>query len=278
MLDVLKFLAAPLAACLILVTILGYFGIHVLRREVIFVDLALAQIAAMGAVVAFIFGHEPGSAPSFVFSLGATIVGAAIFSLSRVRQVRVPQEAIIGITYVVASAATILIADRAPEGAEHLRELLAGAILWATWPAVGKLLLITIVVGALHLWLGRRFIGITERAEQAFSEGVRVRWWDFVFYVSFGLVITVSVEIAGVLMVFAYLVAPAIIAIVSSDRWAARIGIAWGLGALASVAGLMASYRWDLPSGPAIVCSLGLFLLIFAAWRCLRFPGRVPLG
>ena len=194
------------------------------------------------------------------------------------RQVRVPQEAIIGITYVVASAATILVADRAPEGAEHLRELLAGAILWATWPAVGKVLLITLVVGALHLWLGRRFIDITERAEQAFTEGVRVRWWDFVFYVSFGLVITVSVEIAGVLMVFAYLVAPAIIAIVSSDRWAARIAIAWGLGALASVAGLVASYRWDMPSGPAIVCSLGLFLLIFAAWRTVRHAGKVPMA
>ena len=278
MLDVLKFLAAPFAACLILVTILGYFGIHVLRREVIFVDLALAQIAAMGAVVAFIFGHEPGSVPSFVFSLGATVIGAAIFSLSRARQVRVPQEAIIGITYDVTSAATILVADRAPEGAEHLRELLAGAILWTTWPAVGKILLVTLAVGALHLWLGRRFIGITERVEQAFSEGVRVRWWDFVFYVSFGLVITVSVEIAGVLMVFAYLVAPAIIAIVSSDRWTARIAIAWALGALASVAGLVASYRWDLPSGPAIVCSLGLLLLIFAAVRSLRVSGESPLG
>ena len=132
MLDVLGFLAAPFAACMVLVVALGYLGLHVLLRKVIFVDLALAQIAAMGAVVAFVFGHEVGSLASFAFSLGAAICGAAIFTWSRSRRERVPQEAIIGITYVIASAATILIADRAPEGAEHIKELLAGAILWVT--------------------------------------------------------------------------------------------------------------------------------------------------
>ena len=132
MLDVLGFLAAPFAACMVLVVALGYLGLHVLLRKVIFVDLALAQIAAMGAVVGFIFGHQPGSLASFAYSLGAAICGAAIFSWSRTRREKVPQEAIIGITYVIASAATILIADRAPEGAEHIKELLAGAILWVT--------------------------------------------------------------------------------------------------------------------------------------------------
>lgn len=270
MLEVLKFLAAPFAACLVLVGILGYFGLHVLRRKVIFVDLALAQIAAMGAVVALILGYEPGSAASFGFSLGATVLGAAVFSWTRTRRETVPQEAVIGITYVVASAATILIADRAPEGAEHIKELLAGAILWINWPTVVKDLLVCAAVGVFHYVFRRTFIRITEDPEGAFQAGLRVRGWDFLFYASFGLVITLSVEIAGVLMVFAFLVAPAIIALAVAASWTRRIAVAWAVGFLASSLGLLASYRWDLPSGPAVVCMLGLFLVVLAGWRLLR--------
>ncbi|MCB1035128.1 MAG: metal ABC transporter permease [Acidobacteria bacterium] len=270
MLDIFAFLAAPFAACLVLVGILGYLGLHVLLRKVIFVDLALAQIAAMGAVVAFVFGHEPGSPASFTFSLCAAFLGAAIFAATRARRERVPQEAIIGITYVVASAATILIADRAPEGAEHIKELLAGAILWVTWPVVVRDLLVCAAVGLFHWFFRHRFAQISEHPERAFEEGLSVRWWDFLFYLSFGVVITVAVEIAGVLMVFAYLVAPAIIALAASDRWSSRLGIAWILGLAASALGLGASYRWDLPSGPAIVCALGLFLVLFAAGSFFR--------
>lgn len=270
MIEVLHFLAAPFAACLILVAILGYFGLHVLLRGVIFVDLALAQIAAMGAVVAFVFGHQPGSKASFTFSLAAALLGAAIFSWSRSRRGKVPQEAIIGITYVVASAATILIADRAPEGAEHIKELLAGAIVWVTWPTVVKDLLVFIAVGLLHVRFRRRFGHISEDPEEAFAAGLKVRWWDFLFYASFGLVITLAVEIGGVLMVFTYLVAPAIIALALSGHWPARMVIAWTVGTLASALGLFASYTWDLPSGPAIVCVLGAFLVLFAAWRAVR--------
>ncbi len=274
MIDVLHFLAAPLAACLVLVGILGYFGIHVLLRKVIFVDLALAQIAAMGAVVAFYFGHEPGSKASFIYSLAAALFGAAIFSWTRVRRERVPHEAIIGITYVVASAATILIADRAPEGAEHVKELLAGAILWVTWETVVKDLLVCVAVGVLHYRFRHRFRRISEDPESAFEAGVGVRWWDFLFYASFGVVITLAVEIAGVLMVFAYLVAPAIIALASSDRWPVRIILAWAVGGAASVAGMLASYQWDLPSGPAIVCALGVFLVLFVLWRRFGLGNR----
>ena len=270
MLDALSFLAAPFAACVILVAALGYLGLHVLLRQVIFVDLALAQIAALGAVVAFFFGHEPGTLPSTLFSLAAATLGAAIFAASRTRRERVPQEAIIGITYVIASAATILIADRAPEGAEHIKELLAGAILWVTWPTVVKVLLVCVAVGLFHYLLRRRFMMISERPDDAFSSGINVRWWDFLFYVTFGVVITVSVEIAGVLMVFAYLVAPAIIALAAADGWASRIVLAWIVGLAASAFGLLASYRWDLPSGPAIVCVLGAFLVLFALWRRTR--------
>ena len=276
MLDMLSFLAAPFAACVVLVGALGYLGLHVLLRKVIFVDLALAQIAALGAVVAFYFGHEPGSLQSTLFSLTAAILGAAIFAGSRVRRERVPQEAIIGITYVIASAATILIADRAPEGAEHIKELLAGAVIWVTWPTVIKILAVCAAVGAAHYALRKRFTMISERPNEAFATGINVRWWDFLFYVTFGVVITVSVEIAGVLMVFAYLVAPAIIALAAADRWASRIALAWVVGLLASALGLLASYHWDLPSGPAIVCVLGLLLVLFAVWRHLRPAANGP--
>lgn len=280
MIEMLQFMAAPFAACLILVGVHGYLGLHVLRRQVIFVDLALAQIAALGAVVALIRGHQPGSAASFAYSLGATVLGAFVFSLTRSRQhdSKVPQEALIGITYVIASAAAILVADRAPEGAEHIKELLAGSILWVTWPVVLKDLLIYSVVGLFHYVFRRRFILISEDPERAYQEGMNVRLWDFLFYLSFGVIITLSVEIAGVLMVFSYLVAPAIIALGSSDRWGVRIAIAWVVGFLASAAGLIASYQVDFPSGPAIVCALGLCLLLFAGWRALRRRAPAAVG
>lgn len=270
MIDILQFLAAPFAACVVLVLILGYLGIHVLLREVIFVDLALAQIAAFGAVLAFYFGYEPESVHSFAFAFGAAAVGAAIFAFTRIRNARVPQEALIGITFVVASAATILVADRAPEGAEHIKELLAGALLWVSWKRVLGNALVCSLVGVFHYLFRKRFILISEDPERAFSEGMNVRWWDFLFYLSFGLVITLAVETAGVLMVFAYLVAPAIIAISTRTGWAGRLVVAWTVGLVASAGGLAASYRWDFPSGPAIVCSLGLILLLFAGWHLMR--------
>lgn len=270
MIDILQFLAAPFAACVVLVLILGYLGLHVLLRKVVFVDLALAQIAAFGVVVAFYFGYDPGSIHSFGFAFGASTLGAAIFSLTRLKDERVPQEALIGITFVIASAATILVADRAPEGAEHIKELLAGALLWVSWKRVLGLALLCLLVGAFHWALRKRFTLISEHPNRAFDEGVNVRWWDFLFYLSFGLVITLAVETAGVLMVFAYLVAPAIIALASRNSWEGRLIIAWIVGLVASAGGLAASYRWDLPSGPAIVCTLGLILFLFTLWRVAR--------
>lgn len=270
MLSVIEFLLAPLAACLVLVATLGYFGLHVLRREIIFVDLALAQIAALGTVVGFLFGHQPGSMGSLGYALATTVVGAAVLSFTRTRDSQVPQEAIIGLTYVVASAATILVADRAPEGAEHIKELLAGAIIWVTWPTVGKTLLVCLLVGAFHWLFRRNFIQISEDPDAAVERGLSLRFWDFLFYLSFGFVIVAAVEIAGVLMVFTYLVGPAIVALATSVRWEMRIATAWAIGTGASALGLFASYQWDFPSGPAIVCALALFLLAFGGWRMMR--------
>lgn len=269
MIGAIEFLAAPFLACLVVVAALGYFGLHVLRREIIFVDLALAQIAALGTVVGFIFGHDPGSPGSMAYALATTVLGAAILSFTRTRDPRVPQEAIIGLTYVVASAATILVADRAPEGAEHIKELLAGAVIWVTWPTVVKTLVVCALVGLFHWIFRRRFTGISEDPEAVQASGVSLRLWDFLFYLSFGFVIVVAVDIAGVLMVFAYLVGPALVALATTRSWMGAAAVAWTIGGVASALGLGASYAWDFPAGPAIVCILGLTLLAFAAWRLL---------
>jgi zinc/manganese transport system permease protein len=269
MLEMLEFMAAPFAACVVLVGIHAYLGLHVLLRGVIFVDLALAQIAALGTVIALVAGHPPGSFASITFSLGATILGAAIFSMTRMRSSKIPQEAIIGLTFVIASAAAILVADQAPEGAEQIKELLAGSILWVTWPRVVRIFMIYTAVGLFHYLFRRRFTLISEDPEKAFALGWNVRLWDFWFYASFGVVITLSVQIAGVLMVFSYLVAPAIIALAVSSNWPARIAIGCAVGLTGSILGLIASYRWDMPSGPAIVCFLGVILAFFVVTQLL---------
>lgn len=270
MIEVLQFLAAPFAASLLLTGILGYLGIHVILRRVIFVDLALAQIAAVGSLVGFLAGHDPGSSGSLAYSLAAALFGAAVFAWSRTRREKVPQEAVIGITYVVASALAILLADQAPEGAEHIKELLAGSILWVTWQQVLRDFIVFSLVGVFYYLLHRRFALISEDPERAFRAGIPVRLWDFLFYASFGVVITLAVSVGGVLVVFAYLVAPAILAVGGSDTWSRRLALAWAASALASVLGLAASYRWDLPAGPAVVCMLGVFLVLYAGWRKLR--------
>jgi zinc/manganese transport system permease protein len=264
MTQMLSFMAAPFAACLVLVGIHAYFGIHVIERRVLFVDLAVAQFAALGAVVGFVNGYHPGELGSTLYSMAFATLAAVLFALTRARDEKLPQEAIIGITFVVASAATILVADRAPEGAEHIKEMLSGSLLWVTWPTVIKDLIIYSAVGLFHWIFRRRFLLITEDPEEAFRRGWNVRWWDFLFYLSFGIIITFSVEIGGVLMVFAYLVIPACIAILLAVGMRPRLILGWVFGVVGSVIGLLASYYLDMPTGPAIVVVLGLMLI--AAW------------
>jgi len=270
MIAMLSFMAAPFAACLVLVGLHAYFGIHVIERRILFVDLAVAQFAALGAVVGFAFGQHPGEPGSALFSLVFATVAAALFALTRVRVESLPQEAIIGITFVVASAATILVADRAPEGAEHIKETLAGSLLWVTWPTVIKVLAIYVVVGLFHWLLRQRFLLITVDPEEAYRKGWRLRWWDFLFYLSFGVMITFSVEIGGVLMVFAYLVIPSCVAILLAVGMTARLAIGWSVGVVGSAVGLIASFYLDLPTGPTVVVVLGLILAAVWVFGVLR--------
>ncbi|MFQ5767386.1 MAG: metal ABC transporter permease, partial [Acidobacteriota bacterium] len=188
--EMLSFMAAPFAACLVLVGIHAYFGIHIIARRVLFVDLAVAQFAALGAVFGFAMGHHPGEVGSTLYSMGFATLAAALFASTRVRHEKIPQEAIIGITFVAASAAAILVADRAPEGAEHIKETLAGSLLWVTWPTVIQDLFIYAGVGLFHWFLRKQFLLISMDPAEAFRRGWRVRWWDFLFYTSFGIIIT----------------------------------------------------------------------------------------
>jgi zinc/manganese transport system permease protein len=253
----------PLAACLIIVAIHSYLGLHVIAREVIFVDLSLAQMAALGSAVAILAGSQPDSTSAFLYALGFTTLGAVIFALTRTHERgRVPQEAIIGIVYVVASAAAILVADRTPRGGEAIKDILVGSLLWVTWPVIGRLAAIYAVVGVFHWLLRGRFLTISFHPEVAAAGGWNVRWWDFLFYLSFGLVITFSVPIAGVLLVFSFLVVPAAVAFQFTRRQGALVVTSWIAGVVASAAGLWFSFRYDLPTGPLIVCAFGVVLLV----------------
>jgi zinc/manganese transport system permease protein len=260
----------PLVACLVIVAIHSYLGLHVIAREVIFVDLSLAQMAALGSAVAILAGSQPDSTAAFLYALGFTSLGAALFALTRSDEKgRVPQEAIIGIVYVVASAAAILVADRTPRGGEAIKDILVGSLLWVTWPTIARLAAVYAALGLFHWVLRRRFLTISFQPEIALAKGWRIRWWDFLFYLSFGIVITFSVPIAGVLLVFSFLVVPAAIAFQFTRRYGALALVAWLAGAVASASGLLVSFHYDLPTGPIVVCMFGLLLLVAFAVRRL---------
>jgi zinc/manganese transport system permease protein len=255
----------PLAICFVYAGIHGYLGIHVLTRKVIFVDLAMAQVAALGATYALVLGYDPvrpeDATAVFLFSLSFTILAAAVFAFTRMRHEKVPQEAFIGIVYASAAAIAILVLAKSPHGGEQLRYMLAGNILLVTEDKVAGTTILYSIVGLFHWIFRRRFFQITFDPEQAIAEGVRVRWWDFLFYASFGVVITSSVAVAGVLLVFAYLVVPASIAILFAQSVRSRIIVGWSIGVGVSVIGMTASYHGDLPTGPSIV---GCFAAVLA--------------
>jgi len=262
----------PFLACLILTGIHVYLGIHVISRKVIFVDIALAQIAALGGTVAFLAGYDPRSEGAYWCSLAFAVLAAMVFALTRTRHERVPQEAVIGLTYATASAAAILLADISPHGAEHLHDLLAGSIVWVTPAQIIKTAVLYSLLGLFHFAFRRRFLQISLHPEQAYAEGVRVRYWDFLFYLSFGVVITSSVQIAGVLLVFCYLVAPSIFAVMFYENLRPRLITGWIMGTLVSAIGL--SFSYDRPSGPTIMVVFAVALLTGALVRAVLRGAR----
>ena len=264
----------PFLASLILTGIHAYLGVHVVERGVIFVDLALAQIAALGATVAILMGMEPHAGNTYWVSLAFTFLGAAIFALLRVRRAHVPQEAIIGIAYAVASGAAILAMSKATGETEHLKDMLVGNILAVSGPEVAKTAALYAGIGLFHFIFRQRFLLISINPKAAEAQGVSIRFWDFLFYASFGFVVTSSVAIAGVLLVFCYLIVPSVGAMLFADRIGRRLAIGWTMGTLVSALGVYLSVLLDLPTGATIVCTFGGVLALMFLLRVLLYHRR----
>ena len=269
---ILQFLAAPFAASLILTGIHAYLGVHVVERGVIFVDLSLAQIAALGATIAILMPfsdgdpHGPGV---YWFSLGFTFLGAAVFSLVHSHRARIPQEAVIGISYAVASAAAILAMSHSTSQAEHLKDMLVGNILAVSWEEVLHTAVLYGVIGVFHYVFRKRFLLISVDRPRALQQGIPVRLWDFLFYASFGVVVTSSVSIAGVLLVFCYLIVPSVAAMLFADRIGPRLAVGWTMGTVVSILGMYCSVLFDLPTGATIVVTFGVVLVLMASVRAM---------
>ena len=269
--DLLALMWAPFLMCLVLTGIHAYLGIHVIAREVVFVDIALAQIAALGTATALLVDAPLESPLAYAAGLGATLLGAVILALTRSRERRVSQEAVVGVVYAVSAAAAVLLVDRAPHGTEHLRQMLVGSILAVTPADVLRIAGLYGLVGAFHWACRRPFFLISTDPDAAFRAGWRVRLWDFLFYASFGLVVTSSVRVAGVLLVFSYLIVPALAGLVLGGTVTTRLVVGWAFGALVSLLGILASALLDLPTGATVACVFGLTLLVWSALaRSLR--------
>ena len=260
----------PIVACVLLPWLLVYLGLHVVQRGIIFIDIAMAQMAALGICLAVLFHLDLESWATFAIALAFTLIGAAVFSVTGKRTSQIPQEAVIGIAYVVAAAAAVLLLSRAAEGDTEIKNMLVGNILLVTPLDVWKCFGLFVAVGILHFILRRNFLLVSFNRDGAYGKGLRVRWWDFLFYAVFGLVVTSFVRIAGVLLVFSYLIVPAVCGISLADRIGNRLLIGWIIALIGGIAGLFLSFWWDLPSGAAIVCTFGALLIVISVFPLLR--------
>ncbi len=272
--EILQFLFWPFMASLILTGIHAYLGVHVVERGVIFVDLALAQIAALGATIAILIGMDPHGTGAYWLSLAFTFIGAGIFAFARTRRGHIPQEAFIGIAYAVASAAAILAMSKATGETEHLKDMLVGNILAVSRHEVLKTAVLYGAIGLFHYLFRRNFLLISTDPAAAEARGLSIRFWDFLFYASFGFVVTSSVAIAGVLLVFCYLIVPSVGAMLFADRVGRRLAIGWTMGTLVSALGVYFSVLLDTPTGATIVCTFGVVLVAMFFIHLFFFHGR----
>lgn len=272
---------APAVACLLMALVLVWFGLHVLQRGVVFIDLALAQVAALGTTYGVFLGHEPDEPIAYVIGLTFTVIGAIAFALVRHFDDRVPQEALIGVAYVVCAAAGAVLLDFAadPHGAEKLQHLLVGNLVWVTWAEIGTIGAVVLVVGAVHWAIRKPLLAVSFDPQQARFDGMKVALWDLAFYLTFGLVITALVHVAGVLLIFSYLIIPAVVARLFVDGLGPRLLLAWAVAVPVSLVGVGVSYEYS--AGPIIVCLLGAVLLVALVVVALRradAPGKMGVG
>ncbi|MBV9427995.1 MAG: metal ABC transporter permease [Bradyrhizobiaceae bacterium] len=269
--DALSFLLYPFAASVAFVLIHAYLGVHVLRRNIVFADLALAQLSALGATVAFAFGYAPASPAGFAYAFAFTTLGALLLTATRALARFVSQEAFVGILYVAATAATVLVVDRSPQGAEHVKKILIGSILTVEPPELIKFAVLYGAIGLLHWFARRPMLAVATEAEPAGRSPLAVSLWDFLFFLSFGVVVTSSVTTAGVLLVFSFLIVPAVIGSMYSRAVPGVLAIAWAAGIVASALGLAGSFVLDLPTGAAMVVAFVLVLVLAGLAKALMF-------
>ncbi|HCC71851.1 MAG TPA: hypothetical protein DEQ09_11980 [Bacteroidales bacterium] len=266
----IEFILLPLIGCLLIVMINVYFGIHVIKREIIFIDIALASIAALGSAVGMVLfemghenhSHEPHGFLPYIFSMGFISLASFAFTLLRNKKISIPLEAIIGIAYAVATTLTVIILDKGAGGDVHVHDMLVGTILWISGHQLTRLAVVVIIVGAFHFVYRKKFVRLTDSFHEN-DTGIKNRMlWDFLFYFSFGLVVVEAVRIAGILTVFAFLILPASLSVILSGKWITKLIVGWLAGIVASFAGLLLSLKLDVPSAPVIITILGIILLL----------------
>jgi len=265
MLDIIQFMALPFLVSLSMIAIFSYLGIHVLEREIIFIDIALAQMAAIGSALAFFIWYvEETSWIAYTFAFGFTVIAAYFYALVRKKITQIPQEAVIGVSYAIAAAGVLFLLAMASGGDVHMEEMLTGNILWADWMDLLICILIYGAAGLFHWIFRRRFAAISRHYHDPIKQDRKTELWDFLFYVSLGFVITYSVRLGGVLVVFTFLIIPATFSALFFSKWSNRLALAWSMGLLAIICGLTLSYTLDFSCGPSIVAFLGLELLVAA--------------
>jgi len=270
------FILAPLVACILIVLVNAYFGIHVIKREIIFIDIALASIAALGSAVGMVLfdiqheghSHDDHGILPYIFSIVFISAASGAFTMLKHKKISIPLEALIGIAYAVATTLTVIILDKGAGGDVHVHDMLVGSVLWVSWTQVLKLGVVVAIVGLFHIIFRSRFIMLTDSYGEAFNKLKRPKLWDFLFYLSFGLVVVEAVNIAGILTVFAFLILPASLTAFFTKGWTSKLIAGWSAGVLASFLGLVLSLKLDVPSAPVIIVLLGLFLIVgFVVYR-----------
>lgn len=273
----LPFFRTAVIVSLVLAGIHAYLGFHIVRRGVLFVDLALAQMAALGVALAVLFRLEHHEVASYLLALGMTFVGAAVFAWLRGRSRHVPLEAFIGIVFATAQAIVFLVLEKSPAGPEHLKETLVGSLFTVDPKHVFRVAILYAVIGAVHIVLRKPFFEITNDPQGAEARGRRLFLWDLLFYATFGFVVTSSVQMAGVLLVFGFLVIPAVAGLMATGRPGPALAVGWVFGFVASVVGLVGSVHFDLPAAPSILVTLtGMLVLLGAVVGLIRSARRPP--
>ena len=271
MADVVSFFTVQIALLAIVLILHTYIGLHIIRRTLIFSDLVLDQLAAFGALAGIGLGIEYGTAQSYLSSMIAVLLGALLLALIRPRTLAVPREAVIGIMYALALVASLLLADKLRGGEAYVTKTLAGSMLWVTWPVVGVTAFAYIILLAFHCKFHRKFIALAENPSGVKNENL----WDFLLFATQGVITVLIVPVAGVLLAYAFLMIPAAIAAMFTTGWIWAVVMGWAIGFTACVIGLFSSYTFDLPYGPSLVLSLGIFFAVAVVIRYMFSTDRL---